>query len=360
MSLAVVAVLALAGCPSEDDDQQSNQQQNNNNEGFQCGPDTCLGCCDGDVCEAGNSEAACGGGGFACEVCAANEVCLDGACVPDEVPACSPESCSGCCNGDVCEAGTDWTACGSDGWECQVCLGSETCEAGFCVAPCGPDNCAGCCDAVGNCVAGDSDLDCGWGGSACVACGTTEACSSGVCIDASCQATCAGCCSGQACLGGGAADACGELGEACVDCGPGRLCQNAVCEVDPTSRWDVVLVTGDVPIANPSNAAWDPFGGLPDPYVAWEAGGVLEPLSAADSTVKANTITPSWNEIVLSDVSARAIQEHFCFQVWDDDGIGDDEITPQFCPLVLDSHFSDTLITKTVGSTTVRYRIRLH
>ena len=98
----------------------------------------------------------------------------------------------------------------------------------------------------------------------------------------------------------------------------------------------------------------------PDPYVTFEAGGIIEPLSEGTSTVIDNTITPVWDEIILTDVAARAITEHFCFQVMDEDSLDPDEISPSWCPVVADWHFSDTVIHVITPLVDVRYRIRLH
>jgi hypothetical protein len=47
----------------------------------ECGPSTCMGCCDENgECLAGSGQLACGLGGGACAVCEANQACLGGAC----------------------------------------------------------------------------------------------------------------------------------------------------------------------------------------------------------------------------------------------------------------------------------------
>lgn len=52
----------------------------------------------------------------------------------DMGPSCTPASCGGCCNGDRCETGTSDAACGSSGVTCSSCAVDLTCNAGRCVA----------------------------------------------------------------------------------------------------------------------------------------------------------------------------------------------------------------------------------
>jgi hypothetical protein len=207
---APTLALLMACTPGGGGDQNQNQNTGHDADVTQpCGPDNCAGCCDSDgACQAGSSDLACGGGGGACITCAGDRRCEAGACV-DTPPACSPDSCNGCCDGDVCESGTAEEACGSGGFLCEACGSTETCEGGFCVEMCGPNNCSGCCDVNGNCVDGSADYACGVGGLDCAPCGVDEACSLGECIDVACQSTCNGCCSGDVCLGGTQDQACG-------------------------------------------------------------------------------------------------------------------------------------------------------
>lgn len=88
-----------------------------------CNAQTCPnGCCDGDRCVVGDN-AACGLNGGACSDCAARgEVCEVGACVTP----CTPANCVGCCNGNRCEAGFLNGACGSNGVACVSCSAQNT------------------------------------------------------------------------------------------------------------------------------------------------------------------------------------------------------------------------------------------
>lgn len=280
----------------------------------------------------------------------------------NNAPACSPDNCQGCCNGDVCEAGDSSATCGTGGNQCQACPTGASCTGGVCVLPCGPDNCQGCCDAGGNCVDGTADTACGTAGASCAPCSATETCSSGQCVAADCQSTCNGCCSGTTCLEGNSSSACGTGGDVCEDCGTGRACDAGSCVVDPTSRWDIVLVSADVPLYDIHQETWDPFGGLPDPYVVFTVGGVLEAVQTDQSTVKDDATSGVWNDVVLGDVSARTIQDQFCAQVFDDDGLNEpDAMCAETCEPVEDWFFSDTLLEwPLTPSVIVRFKIRPH
>ncbi|HJL19884.1 MAG TPA: hypothetical protein RMH99_29745 [Sandaracinaceae bacterium LLY-WYZ-13_1] len=60
--------------------------------GASCSPSTCEGCCDGDVCRTGDELGACGTAGAACEACDATASCTRGVCEPVVVCAAGTES----------------------------------------------------------------------------------------------------------------------------------------------------------------------------------------------------------------------------------------------------------------------------
>jgi len=274
---------------------------------------------------------------------------------------CSPSNCAGCCNGDVCEEGNADDMCGTEGLDCQKCSVDSSCINGKCVAPCGPDSCSGCCDDEGNCVGGATDEACGTNGELCVQCESDEACSNNSCVSLSCSDSCDGCCSGDTCLGGNSSGACGWGGASCQDCGTGRICEDQECIVDPTSRWDVILVSAEVPLYDENGDPWDSFGGLPDPYVVFEAGGMDEPEVQGESSVKTDTVSATWNEAVLENIPARTLFDWLWFKVLDTDSLNaDDEMSMWISVIPSDSDFSDTLITSQEGEIIVRYRIRPH
>jgi hypothetical protein len=213
-----------------------------------CDPSNCDGCCVGDQCLPGTIASACGVKGAQCRTCAAGQTCQSlggatgGQCTG--TPACGPQNCAGCCNAaGQCVAGNDTTACGRLGQLCDSCGANEICvqsgaNARTCQpqTTCSPDNCAGCC--VGNtCVGGTTPSACGVKGAACKTCGTTDTCdSNGNCIPAGdCNAgNCAGCCVGDICAVGSQPTACGAGGVQCQNCSnqnPQRVCQSGSCQL---------------------------------------------------------------------------------------------------------------------------------
>lgn len=134
-----------------------------------CNAATCNGCCLGDQCLPGSSTNACGAAGAECQNCAATgQDCAGQAC---SAPLCNAATCpDGCCDGDTCRPQTD-AACGVAGGACQDCASVDlVCQSGVCITPCTPETCAGCCD--GNvCEAGFLNDTCGSGGTACNDCG---------------------------------------------------------------------------------------------------------------------------------------------------------------------------------------------
>lgn len=209
-----------------------------------CGPDNCSGCCVGNVCVGGTADSTCGAAGGQCLDCSATgQQCTPtgsgGACTGSAT--CTAATCAGCCVGDVCLAGTANTACGGSAAACENCSASgDICTAamtsgGVCSALCGPDNCTGCCqDNV--CVAGSLATACGVNGGQCGTCGAAQTCTAGVCVGASkCTAkNCAGCCVGDTCMSGSADGDCGTGGAACTSCSAlGDVCSKGACAEPP-------------------------------------------------------------------------------------------------------------------------------
>ena len=150
-----------------------------------CNPTNCAGCCEGAVlCSTGVSDNACGRGGAGCQRCIPSEG--TGQCAPQQgggglcngVVSCNANNCGGCCEGNVCLAGDTQSLCGNGGEACHAC-GSEQCVlgppggsgGGQCLnaGSCGPGSCQGCCEGVG-CAYGNQDTACGTGGAACEDC----------------------------------------------------------------------------------------------------------------------------------------------------------------------------------------------
>jgi hypothetical protein len=288
--------------------------------------------------------------GDACGPCASPRVCVDDECLLP--PECGPENCDGCCTeDDACHPGDDRAACGMGGAACAFCSGNAACMDGACILPC-DSSCGGCCDAEGNCLDGTSADACGENGSACESCGS-DVCSNGVCVNAQCAATCEGCCDGNLCRIGLSEAECGAGGESCQACAVGQTCLDAVCKVDPESRWDVLLVNAEVPPNNPNGGAWDPFGGLPDPYLEMNVGNI-----EGQSSHQNNTLTPSWNtgELIISDVTAELLFIGPVYMaMWDYDPTSFDDFMFDCVVNINDGMFAGNLIESCVAS---EHRIR--
>lgn len=277
---------------------------------------SCDGCVDADgSCRDGTSPDQCGVGGAACTVCEDGRACFEGTCVTP--PDCGPDNCDGCCDSaGQCRSGDADAVCGSGGLACDECVDTEQCIDGTCTRPCA-ETCDGCCDGE-TCLSGDTVAMCGTGGDACMTCGSDAQCDSGQCIDTQCADTCAGCCDGQTCLAGDEAGACGVTGDACVTCGDGRACDAGACVVDPASRWELILVSGEVSANNPMDEPWDVIG-TADPIVTFELTDPTNGVTYAEtSSVAQDDTTPSWNESLLTGVPARAF-EQMLVDVWDSD-----------------------------------------
>jgi hypothetical protein len=223
--------------------------------------------------------------------------------------------CAGCCTDGKCQKGDTAAACGVGGGACEACQGDATCTDGKCTTTCGPDNCAGCCDADGTCNTTASKSACGTRGEACVACSGTKTCEKGACIDPSCKATCtSGCCSASGCQAGNTPAACGSGGNACSACGTGQTCTAGVCTLSGTATFDFVAVSAKLPAKNQSGGSWDAFSGLPDPFVTATSGAVT-----GTSPSRPDTLSPVWNATLLTSLTANALKTSLRIDVSDSD-----------------------------------------
>ncbi len=307
--------------PNNDPNNSPNNAPNNNP--GECAPD-CRGCCQDGLCLRGVFENACGGRGEVCSVCESGEVCEDQECVP-AAPPCGPDNCGGCCDGGVCQTGESDFACGSFGDVCQECAADEVCGNGFCVLAgecfsdqdcgfeevcedqvcvsvqpqCDANNCDGCCDGD-VCRTGTSDFACGAFGNLCLECADDEACGGGLCVVPG------GCFSDE-------------------DCGQGEVCVNGQCEAEgiaPDSLWDV-LVLDAVVLRDPPRGGWDVFDEA-DPYVEVTVNSTQE--TGRTSTIE-DTLTPDWGEVVLEFVRADNLQAGgLTMTMLDEDSISRDEV----------------------------------
>lgn len=196
-------------------------------------------------------------------------------------------------------------------------------------APCGPKSCNGCCQA-GKCNDGTSVLACGVSGAACTACMAGQMCTAGQCGGMCGPNSCSGCCSGNSCAAGTEASACGTDGAMCVDCGTGEVCQMGACTIDLNSKWNVEVLDGTVAMKKADGSSWDILNGKPDPYVNVVAGGVTTQKFSGTTPTQSNTFSPTWNKVVLSNVPAAVLKDHFEIHLMDSDTFPnpDDEICP--------------------------------
>ncbi len=274
---------------------------------------SCGGCLDASgACQPGDVDDACGLLGEVCAPCEGGMVCDEGACV--EPPACSPDDCDGCCDGDDCVAGTDVAACGRGGGQCGECPDGATCDSGVCDLPC-EDSCGGCCEGDTCIELDDQDADgCGADGGACQGCSAGFECDGGECFSTACAASCDGCCDGDTCLDGTSDDECGAGGSTCDSCGVNQTCGDSGCEADPMAEWDVIAVDGMVAVVDENGDAWDSFNGLPDPYVTLEVVGM-----SGESAFDSDTEFPVWNETVLTAVTSTQLEAGLEASVVDSD-----------------------------------------
>lgn len=323
----------LVGCGSCDDTASSNNGDGTpdmtlrTEEDIGAGP--CQGCFDeaGD-CQSGEEQQACGSGGTSCVACEAGSVCTDdGECV--QPPDCQPDNCDGCCDAnDECVTGDAVSACGSDGRRCSECPTDAACVAGQCELGCGPDSCNGCCDTDGQCQSGTDQETCGTGGAPCSDC-TAEGtvCGGGACVTMGCAQTCAGCCDGDTCVDPVTSEQCGAAGGSCRACDEPQTCVAGMCEAPDGSRWNLILLSADVPNSKLSGAGWDTFGGLPDVIAfAYTLDPITDESWLETSEVFYNTLTPVFMDFALEGVSTAALEERLTFEFWDRDDIFDDEI----------------------------------
>ncbi|QRN95694.1 hypothetical protein JRI60_42690 [Archangium violaceum] len=74
-AVGIIALSALAGCGGEDDPGSGNTGGGNTGTTQKCSAANCTGCCFNNVCQTGNTAAACGKTGVACVACGSLQVC---------------------------------------------------------------------------------------------------------------------------------------------------------------------------------------------------------------------------------------------------------------------------------------------
>jgi hypothetical protein len=202
----------------------------------QCNAQNCgFGCCEGNTCVGGTSSNACGFGGQPCQNCQQfGETCQGQTCQGQM--GCNAQNCGfGCCQGNICNSGQSSNACGFGGAPCQNCQSfGETCQGQVCsvVGMCNAKTCPNGCCQFGVCIPGTLDNACGFGGQACQNCQSFgDICQGQVCVSTGCNANnCFGCCQGNLCVPGTTNNACGFGGGQCLNCtAHNETCQGQQC-----------------------------------------------------------------------------------------------------------------------------------
>jgi len=181
--------------------------------------------------------------------------------------------------------------------------------------------------------------------------------------------TCDGCCDGDTCLGGDSTGACGTGGEACEVCGAGLECQARACEVLANSRWDLTVVSATINELNLDGEDWD--SGLEDPppdvhVDVWVGEGEAEQEATTDTVH--NSLTPTFDEVVLTEVTASDLLDRLEMRPMDTDEGNDDDIIGRCSAEVDTSSFSGAELTLDCprdlehdqAGFAIRYRISPH
>jgi len=87
--------------------------------------------------------------------------------------------------------------------------------------------------------------------------------------------------------------------------------------------YTVRAVTATVPTTDSAGAAWDPFGGAPDPFVCLYLNGSTTPVSCAGPPGVSDTFTPTWNRSWDVTVSSTTMVG---LTAWDEDASVHDRI----------------------------------
>ncbi len=119
--------------------------------------------------------------------------------------------------------------------------------------------------------------------------------------------------------------------EACGGCAAYESCDTASnqCVLNDGARFDLEAVDGNVP-----GDDWDPFFGPPDPYICVSGQSSAEQCT----TVKSDTHTPTWNQVLLSDLDGAALlSEPLAYRYEDSDLDSDDLICEG--PLTLENEW---------------------
>ena len=131
--------------------------------------------------------------------------------------------------------------------------------------------------------------------------GPTAQCGDGVCNGDETADSCASDCA--------ASNACTASPDTCTG---DNVCVAGSCVAAFGHVYKLFVEAGSVPEKDANSAAWDPFGGLPDPYVSVFLNGD----SVFSTAFKSDTIAPVWHESATITVAAGSKLQ---LDVYDDD-----------------------------------------
>ncbi|MFH1131966.1 MAG: hypothetical protein V1754_11565 [Pseudomonadota bacterium] len=262
---------------------------------------------------AGDQKDKCGVNGEVCVACGSSQDCVAGKCSCKE-----NGSCTGCCDGDSCKAGSSDTVCGTTGGICTDCTSqSAYCLSGVCTKDCSVLSCKdGCCVGKACEKLGAANANnCGVGGVTCQNCGTGETCENGTCNNSTvCNSTsCTGykCCSKGTCQQGYLDSSCGENGEVCRACAAYQRCFDYDCVPKDSSLWDVIVSR----VVLDSGTAWDGWPQSPPPDVFVE---VTIGSQTKKTSTKSDTYIPIFDEYLMT-VSFKDLYNKIDFVIKDQD-----------------------------------------
>ena len=220
-------------------------------------------------------------------------------CVPNEVRSCTT---------DDSRAGTQ--RCNFSGTSFSTCLPNGSPTPDCANIECGPSR-------------NLASVSCG-------SCGAGARCEAGSCVTARARDCVNRQCGpdgiGGTCGSCGAGRACSTEGQCVVigcdpACSRGYTCVSGTCQLDLDSRWDLVAVSARVPESG-SSGAWDPFGGLPDPYICYTVGS--SPPSCSSYVADRTMVT--WNFLVGTYSARTLMTSPQTYTIFDDDPGPDDVI----------------------------------
>jgi hypothetical protein len=140
-------------------------------------------------------------------------------------------------------------------------------------------------------------------------CPATALCGDGICSGTETSGTCSqdcpscgnGTCEANETSAGCPSDcASGACTVAPDNCTGDTVCISGTCAPAFGRVYKLVIAGGAVPEKTTTNEAWDPFGGLPDPYV----NAFLNSTFAFATSYKTDTLSPAWNESTVVTIGA--------------------------------------------------------